>query len=630
MIFNKWKMLSTLSVLIIALLLFSNAVSYAQTFTDVKDDYWAADYIKKVKSLGIITGYPDATFRPASEVTKVQALVMISRLYKLDNNIITDIKNKYQGLLDELKVELWAQDGIAVALSSGIISEEVLKEYYKSEKAKMPATKEEICIFLTRAMGLEKEAKSKTIIILPFKDAELIPAQVAPYVDMMIQKGIINEKGDSQGRFNPKSSMNRAMMAKVLSIAYDYIKENKVAQQIFSDIGIEDKDTITISGTIVSILKDANEAYITIEDMDGQKNIYFVDANTDITLDDSIIKFTDLVEGLMVEVKVTEKQRIVSMKAKSIEEKYSGKVKSLILTTPAILTIEYEENGNYKVKSFYLDSNAKIILDDEETFVYKINEGDLVQLKIKNNKITEIIAESKGKHIKGIIKEIKYNPEPNLTVEDENGNLYEFPIDNKVKIERNSKNAVITDLRNGDKVEIDVEYNVIIEIKAEALKDEDEGIIKAILISSKPKLTILNKDGEEVSYYISKNVDIKIDGKKDSIYGLRLGYFAEIDIESNEIVSMKIEPREQNDRYEGTIEYLNYDAGVIVLSVNNYKTGEKEIVRIDIVADTSFIDSDGDKIKFKYLNVGDELIVIGNFDGGIFTAKTIIVTQRSK
>lgn len=627
--FFKRKYSKIVPLIFILLLILTNTCVYAQLFTDVPDNYWAAEYIKKVKDLGIITGYPDATFKPTSEVTKLHSLVMISRLYKLDNDAIADIRNKYQELLDELGVESWAQDGIAVALSSGIISEEVLKEYYKSEKAKIPATKEEICIFLTRAMGLEEEAKSKTIIILPFKDAELIPAQVAPYVDMMIQKGIINEKGDSEGKFNPKSSMNRAMMAKVLSVAYDYIQENKVTQQIFNDTEIKGKKTITVSGTIVSILKATNEVYITIEDEDGHKNVYIVDSNTDITLDDEDIKFTDLVEGLIVEAKIIEGQRVISINAESTEEEYSGKVKSLILTTPAILTIEYEEDGKNKTKGFYIASDVDITLNAKDAFIYNINEGDLVDLKVKNNRIVEIIAESKDKHIEGFIKEIKYDPEPKLVVEDNNGLVYEFSIDKKADIERDNKNAEITDLKIGDEVEIDVEYDVITDIEAKIVKGEDEGIIKAILISNRPELTILNKDGKEATYYISNGVNIEIDNKNKTIYDLRLGYYVELDIESNEIVSLDAEVREHNDRYTGTVEYINEDAGVIVLSVINPNTGEKENIRIDITSKTTFIDTVGSTVKLRYVDIGDEVIVIGTYDGGIFTAKTVILIQNN-
>ncbi|WP_427337861.1 S-layer homology domain-containing protein [Caloranaerobacter sp. DY30410] len=622
-LFKKIVKVVLFSVLIFSLNL-TNISAYAQIFTDVPDNYWAEEYIKKVKDLGIITGYPDATFKPTKEVTKSQALVMISRLYKLDDSTIETIKNKYKHLLDELKVEPWAYEGIAVALHKGIISEEVLKEYYKSGRAKMPATKEEICIFLTRAMGLEDEAKSKTIIVLPFKDAELIPAQVTPYVDMMIQKGIINAKGDSKGKFNPKNSVNRAIMAKMLSIAYDYIDKNEEKQQILVE------DTVTVSGTISSILKATNEMYVTIEDENKEKNIYKVNSDTDITLDGNRIKFTELVEGLIVEAEVTDKNKIVSMKVKSIEEEYSGKVKSLALTTPAILTIEYKKDGGDETKALYLARDVKVILDNKKSFIYKIKEGDLVKLKVKNKKIVEIVAESKDKHITGIIKDIKYNPEPNLVIEDENGELYEFPIYKRADIERNDKNAEITDLRRGDRVEIDVEYNVIKEIEARVIKREDEGTIKEILIADRPKITIVNEEGKEVSYYISKDADIDIDNKNGNIYDLRLGYFVEVDIESDEIISMEVEPREQNDRYEGEIEYLNDDAEVIVLSVINYNTGKKEVVRIDVTKFTSFIDSDGDRIKFRNLRKGDKVIVIGNFDGGIFTAKTVIVTQKAR
>jgi len=164
---------------------------------------------------------------------------------------------------------------------------------------------------------------------------------------------------------------------------------------------------------------------------------------------------------------------------------------------------------------------------------------------------------------------------------------------------------------------------------AKVVKSEEEGTIKSIFIDSKSELTILNEDGKEVKYYISKDSAIRIDRETSNIYGLRLGYYVVVDIEGSEIVYIDAEMREQNDRYTGNIQYINTKAGVITISVTNSTTGEKEPVRVDITEDTSFIDANtGSSLRFSSLSEGDEVIVTGSFDGGIFTAKTIIITLK--
>jgi hypothetical protein len=46
-------------------------------FTDVPADYWARDYILTAKDKGIVSGYPDNTFRPTNYATRAEAVKMV-------------------------------------------------------------------------------------------------------------------------------------------------------------------------------------------------------------------------------------------------------------------------------------------------------------------------------------------------------------------------------------------------------------------------------------------------------------------------------------------------------------------------------------------------------------------------
>lgn len=50
-------------------------------FKDVYSGYWAYQYIATAKLSGLITGYPDNTFRPGQQVTRGEAAALIYRAY---------------------------------------------------------------------------------------------------------------------------------------------------------------------------------------------------------------------------------------------------------------------------------------------------------------------------------------------------------------------------------------------------------------------------------------------------------------------------------------------------------------------------------------------------------------------
>lgn len=605
--------------------MFTNTLVYAQVFTDVDDSHWAKEYIEKMNKVGIITGYSDATFRPEDSVTKIQALVMMGRMYGLSEDKIKEIREKYQKLFDTIGVEPWYQDGLAVAISMGIVNEDLVKTFYQNGTANKPAYKEEICVYLTRAMGLENEANNETIYVLPFIDTESITSSAIPYVYVMMEKGIIDRSGDSKGRFNPKSEVNRAIMARMLSIAYDYIQKEGITPQISES---KKEKTITITGTISDTMKLYEELYITIEEKNGVKNAYIVNSDTDIKLDGKSSDMSVLVEGMTVEAEVTEDRMVVSIKTESINEEYSGKIVSLsYYDNNQIITIEYEKDEETEKKTFYVSDDAKITLDGKEVFLYNLKKGDFAEVVVRNSKIVNIKATSKNRTIEGIIKEISFIPEPVIVIEDKVGTVHKYSIDDDLDIERNGKDAEITELRNGDRVQLELKYDVITSINAEVVKKEDEGTIKSILISKNPEITILNKDGNEVTYQISSFANIEIDRKISDIYGLRLGYHVELKIEGNEITELEADIRKTSNRYEGRISYVNEDAGLIVLSVIDPVTNENKFYTVTVNKDTSYFDVDGSRGRFSHLDKNDVIMVIGELNGDNIVAKSIIMIE---
>ena len=84
-------------------------------FRDVSRRSWAAPYIQKAKSLGIISGYADGTFRPNDKINRVEALKILLLASGLE------IEGGYMNFPDTTS-GAWYQRYVALAQSLGIVS----------------------------------------------------------------------------------------------------------------------------------------------------------------------------------------------------------------------------------------------------------------------------------------------------------------------------------------------------------------------------------------------------------------------------------------------------------------------------------------------------------------------------
>lgn len=56
----------------------------AQSFPDVPTDYWAYKHIQFISDAGVVSGYPDGTYKPGGSVTRDQMAVYVARAFALE------------------------------------------------------------------------------------------------------------------------------------------------------------------------------------------------------------------------------------------------------------------------------------------------------------------------------------------------------------------------------------------------------------------------------------------------------------------------------------------------------------------------------------------------------------------
>ncbi|PZT54215.1 S-layer homology domain-containing protein [Paenibacillus silvae] len=93
-------------------------------FTDVKADSWYENEVQTAVSYGLISGYTDNSFRPNSEISRAEAMTIVSRAMKLvelaqaDASETANLLGTYS---DGNKVQPWAAESVASAIKQGLV-----------------------------------------------------------------------------------------------------------------------------------------------------------------------------------------------------------------------------------------------------------------------------------------------------------------------------------------------------------------------------------------------------------------------------------------------------------------------------------------------------------------------------
>lgn len=109
------------------------SAEYTGEFKDVKSEDFYSGYIGKAKSIGIINGYKDNTFRPNDKVTIAETISIISRAveYSHGNKALSlkQTDNALKNLKHSDKIEPWARESVAKLVILGFIESDYSGEF---------------------------------------------------------------------------------------------------------------------------------------------------------------------------------------------------------------------------------------------------------------------------------------------------------------------------------------------------------------------------------------------------------------------------------------------------------------------------------------------------------------------
>ena len=610
------KRVNRIITLTLVLAILFSMTANAVTFTDI-GSHWAKSYIERVEKNGLVTGYEDGTFKPDNNVTVLESLIMLSRLYKIDDDIKKEIIDKYKPSLKTMQNVLyyeWSFDYLALAIELGVVSEQAVKDMFAKKTIFADAKREEVAVLLTNAMQLDEEAKSLKVYSLPFNDRDDISASARPYIHLMYEKKIM--LGDNEKNIKPQNKITRAEISTLLDKAYDYIEENKIVPD-FSKY----EPTTTVKGMITEVSVQKTESYIYVKNEKEVESIVRINDKTLITLNGRTRELSDLKKDMLVECKINEERLALEVKADSTKDVVRGIISYVAYVDPASITIYDEDRDKL---TFEIGKDVDVYHDGKVTELRRLDKNDEVTLLLDDGQVYQINSVSRIKHYDGVITAIDYNYPIKITMKTDEGVSKTFTFTSDVDVTRNDKDSSFDQVRVGDEVTITTEYDEMIAINTIAKEAEMSGVIKEILIAPQIKIKIADEDGAVKQYSVSNNAIITIGTKNVTIYDLRLGYNVKVNTSGDEIVTMEASQIDTAKSYTGKIVYINADDKIIMMQ-NVTGSGKTELIYLTVTNDTVILDTSGITKYFKDLKEGESILSIAVSQGGENVARTIMI-----
>ncbi len=170
------------------------------SFTDVKSGDWFYDDVIAAATAGIVSGYPDKTYKPNNNIKRKDFAVMVASmmgadLTKYTTSAFSDVAHDY------------AEKAIAYCGETGIIAGKAAGKFAPNDFI----TREQAATIVARALKLQSTSANK------FADDASISSWATNGVYACVASGIIEGVGNNT--FAPKKNLTRAQAARILVLA---------------------------------------------------------------------------------------------------------------------------------------------------------------------------------------------------------------------------------------------------------------------------------------------------------------------------------------------------------------------------------------------------------------------------
>ena len=599
--------------IIICLALCTTALA-ANKFTDVtQQSYpWAVNEIEEMAAKGIIKGYSDEIFGPADEITKIQAILLCSRILGISdtqNSSFADLAlEAFSDVLEKYKTPYKKE--VAYLLYKGVLDSKELSAYIGDDNADIPLKRYEAATLMTKVMDSEKDIEEyigKSV----FTDANEIPAAAKPYVNYVYSIGLMlgMNKTNEVNEFAPNVNVTRAQMAVLL---YRMMSLMKMTYSF---------------GTAESV--DAKTKTIMFTDEDGNTTGISILATSDVKICvDGYPSTLDKIKPQSHLAVIKKDGVLYAIEAVTViaDEDITGVINSKSSSTTSGNAIKIRDIDSDEISEYKVAKDVSVTYNGSPSTFAALKTGYLATLSLKDGEVISIAASEKDHTVIGTVSDITLSPEIKLEIKNSAGETEEYTFAKDAVATRNGNTSDVRNILVGDRVTLSLVYDRIAKVVATSSKHDVTGTIDQILIATLPKITIL-ENGTSVTYNVSRDAVYNIDNKDATVYDLRLGATVILSIEGETAVKITSTAPTVSSVLTGTIDTINTSYGFLVLNVPD-NSGDVSQVQVFLKkSGMKIIDSTNNskEIQQSALKAGMSISVTGKMNMGAFEATTVIV-----
>ena len=601
------RLLSGLLALVMVLTATILPASAATTFPDIQN-HWAKSYIEAMTAAGMFKGYEDGNFKPENQLTTAEALALCARTVGLDSSTTMDIATDYY---DTVKTTLnneqtWFYQEFSICLATGILTTSDLKSLYQSGDLTDPIAKEDLAVYLVRAMQLGPMAERLTSYPLTFDDASSISADAKPSVYLLHVYGIV--EGDEFNDFSPKLNVTRAVMATMLTRAIAYMQAHGTSPDLpeYTDYAFRQgviSSVSTTNGVIqLSLNSDLTGAAIGTVTLPANVKIYENNMETTssalkngrharVCLDSSGTPFAVRVSGELETFTAT----VNGIDGKNVAVTADGTGRLLTMDRLTQVQIGTKTTGDYSI----VDSGANYT-----TAVCKLDDqGRLVAIQFTGGTST----------VEGILSDyIKASTSSaNATIQligfDGVTRTYTIPSDATITVD-GLVDSLSSSLKDSYVILRLLDEDASVQsVSVDTKSNYVQGVIKSVDSSDDTiSITRLSND-RTATYDVTSSAVITYDGETTRLKDLDKNDFVTILLNESDDATM-IQAYPSSTTTEGTISERTFGSGTdtTITFVVTQKDGTKVSFKVDL-SDPPVVERDDEDSTVDKLRMGDEV-----------------------
>lgn len=207
----KKRVISLLLAVVMTCAILTPAQAAETGFSDVSARHYARDAIRVWTERGVLSGYPDGTFRPGGSMTRAEMAVLLQN--------VMGYRDRAENVWTDLPQKAWYTDSVLALASRGVLNG--TGKGRMSPKATI--TRQEAFVMLSNALGIEPEAGTPG-----FADDSQIASWAVGYVTALKKLGYIHGYAGAN-TIRPTASITRAETVSLLSqLVPGYVSENGV------------------------------------------------------------------------------------------------------------------------------------------------------------------------------------------------------------------------------------------------------------------------------------------------------------------------------------------------------------------------------------------------------------------